>query len=152
MAAIFIKRGTRAQVDAAAGTGGLHEGELYLITDEDRVAVGTGTSTYTTFAKLSELGGGSSETTGTVTLDFGLGANEAQVTVTGQAGITPGSKVSLTVSADATSTSHTANDHRYFLQFCSLTTGTPVAATGFTIYARSAHKLTGTWTIQYRWQ
>ena len=101
--------------------------------------------------KMSELGGSSGGNTGTATIDFGSGSNEAQVAVSGQTGILSTSRVVLTVSADATSTSHTASDHRYFLELCSLTSGTPVANTGFTIYARSVHKLTGTWTINYSW-
>jgi PHD/YefM family antitoxin component YafN of YafNO toxin-antitoxin module len=43
---IRIKRGTRAQLDAAAGTNALNEAEPYLITDEGRVAVGLNASTY----------------------------------------------------------------------------------------------------------
>lgn len=46
MALIRVKRGTRTQLDAAAGGGQLHEGELYLVTDEDRLAVGTATGSY----------------------------------------------------------------------------------------------------------
>lgn len=53
-----IKRGTRAQLDAAATAGGLKVGEPYLITDESRFAVGLTTSTYEVFAKSSEAGGG----------------------------------------------------------------------------------------------
>lgn len=46
MALIQFKRGTRAQIDAAAGANQLAVGEPYLITDEGRVAVGTGAATY----------------------------------------------------------------------------------------------------------
>lgn len=46
MAQILIKRGTRANLDTAAGASGLTLGEPYLVTDENRVAVGTGVSTY----------------------------------------------------------------------------------------------------------
>lgn len=43
---IRIKRGTRAQINAAAGASGLFQGEPYLITDENRLAVGLSTTTY----------------------------------------------------------------------------------------------------------
>ena len=46
MALIRFKRGTRAQIDAAAGSNGLHAGEPYLFTDEGVVAVGTGVDGY----------------------------------------------------------------------------------------------------------
>lgn len=46
MALIRLKRGTRAQLQSAANGGELHEGEPYYVTDEERVAVGTGTSGY----------------------------------------------------------------------------------------------------------
>lgn len=46
-----IKRGTRAQLNAAAAAGGLKAGEPYLITDENRIAIGLSTTGYETFAK-----------------------------------------------------------------------------------------------------
>jgi hypothetical protein len=52
MALIRAKRGTRAQIDAAATGGTLNEGEPYLIADEDRLAVGTGASDYAESAML----------------------------------------------------------------------------------------------------
>jgi hypothetical protein len=88
--------------------------------------------------------------TGIATLDFGAGSNEAQVTVLVPL-ITATSKAESWVMGDDTSTDHTASDHRYFPVFASLTCGTPVDSTGFTIYARSIHKLTGTWTVRYVW-
>lgn len=45
MATIRIKRGTRAQVTAAAGSNALQQGEPYLITDAARLAIGTGSNT-----------------------------------------------------------------------------------------------------------
>ena len=50
MTAIRIKRGTRAQLDSAAGASQLVAGEPYLITDEDRMAVGTSATAYETYA------------------------------------------------------------------------------------------------------
>ena len=52
---IAIKRGTRAQLETAAGNGGLVTGEPYLITDEGRIAVGTGPETFVTYAKKNEV-------------------------------------------------------------------------------------------------
>lgn len=46
MPKVFIKRGTRSQINAAAGSAGLNAGELYLITDEGKLAVGTSASAY----------------------------------------------------------------------------------------------------------
>lgn len=43
---LLIKRGTRAQLAAAASGGLLHAGEPYLVTDEGRLAVGLTTTTY----------------------------------------------------------------------------------------------------------
>lgn len=88
---------------------------------------------------------------GTATIDFGAGDNEASVAVTGIGTISATSKAEAFVMADDSSSSHTANDHRYFGSLANLTCGTPTASTGFTIYARSIHKLTGTWTVRYVW-
>ena len=52
---IQIKRGTRAQIEAAKAAGQLRDGEPYLIIDENRLAVGTSTSGYSSFAKTEEL-------------------------------------------------------------------------------------------------
>ena len=51
MAKIQIKRGTRAQVNAAASASDLSPGELYLVTDENRLAIGLSTTTYAEAAK-----------------------------------------------------------------------------------------------------
>lgn len=50
-----LKRGTRAQIDAGVTGNLLNLGEPYLITDEGRIAVGTGSNSYATFAKSSEI-------------------------------------------------------------------------------------------------
>lgn len=94
-----------------------------------------------------------SSATGTATINFGAypGSNEASVAVTGQTAILATSKADAFVMADDTSSDHTAADHRYFEVFASLSCGTPTAGTGFTIYARSAEKLTGQWTLRWVW-
>lgn len=91
--------------------------------------------------------------TGTATIDFGAapGANETSVAVTGQASILTTSKCEAFVMGEDTSSDHTASDHRYFGTLAALTCGTPTLATGFTIYARSVHKLTGTWSVRWVW-
>ena len=66
MPRVQIKRGTRAQLDAAAGAGQLHAGEEYLITDEGRLAVGTSSTTYQAAAKQGEGGGGGGLTGGII--------------------------------------------------------------------------------------
>lgn len=94
-----------------------------------------------------------SSATGTATIDFGAypGSNEASVAVTGQAAILATSKADAFVMADDTSADHTADDHRYLEVFAALSCGTPTPGVGFTIYARSAQKLTGQWTIRWVW-
>lgn len=54
MPGLRIKRGTRSQIDTAAGSSGLAAGEPYLVTDEDRIAIGLGATTYASMAKLGE--------------------------------------------------------------------------------------------------
>jgi hypothetical protein len=90
---------------------------------------------------------------GTASINFGAfpGSNEASVAVTGQTSISATSKVEAFVMGDDTSTDHTEQDHRYLTMFAGLTCGTPVAATGFTIYARSTQKLQGTFTLRWVW-
>lgn len=57
MPSLAHKRGTRAQIDAAATSSGLKSGEVYLITDEARLTVGTAVNAHTPLAKQSEAGG-----------------------------------------------------------------------------------------------
>jgi hypothetical protein len=104
-------------------------------------------------AGTSGGGGGGSYTsgTGTATLDFGTGSNEASVTVTGLSGILSTAAVTVGIKADATSGTHTANDHKYVALFCAVMADTPIVSTGFTIYARSSHLLQGTFVVEYNW-
>lgn len=59
MPSLSHKRGTRAQIDAAAVANQLRTGEVYLITDEARLTVGTAINAHEPAAKQSEAGGGS---------------------------------------------------------------------------------------------
>ncbi len=90
---------------------------------------------------------------GTATLSFGAfpGTNEASVAVTGQASILATSKVESFIMADDTTADHTASDHRYAAALLGLTCGTPTAATGFTIYARSVDGLSGDYKVRWVW-
>lgn len=88
---------------------------------------------------------------GTATIDFGAGANEASVAVTGQTTISATSKVDVFIMADDTTGDHTASDHRYLAALAGFTCGTPTAATGFTIYATSMHVLVGTFAVRWVW-
>ena len=63
MATVRHARGTRTALDALASNNQLVPWQLYVISDESRVAVATSTSTYQTFAKEGEGGGGGGGTT-----------------------------------------------------------------------------------------
>ena len=54
MATLQIKRGSKAQVETAASANELLLGELYLLTDEGRLAIGTSVNTYESFIKQSD--------------------------------------------------------------------------------------------------
>jgi hypothetical protein len=90
---------------------------------------------------------------GSSEIDFGLfpGSNEASITVTGQTAITNVASIEAWIMADDTTIDHTTNDHRYFSALVGLTCGTPTSGQGFTIYARSIEKLTGTFKVRWVW-
>lgn len=90
---------------------------------------------------------------GTAIINFGGGggANEAVIAVGGQSTISATSKVEAYVMGDDTTSTHTANDHKYFSSLCGLTCGTPITGTGFSIYGRSFQKLTGSFTVRWVW-
>ena len=91
--------------------------------------------------------------TGTATLDFGgfPGTSEANVAITGLTTISATSKAEAFFMGDDTSSNHTADDHKYVAGFIGLTCSTPVAATGFTIYARALDSMQGQYTVRYVW-
>jgi len=90
---------------------------------------------------------------GTATINFGAhpGSNEASVAVTGQTGISATSKCEAWVMGDDSTADHTDNDHRYLPALAAFTCGTPTAGTGFTIYARSPHKMRGQYALRWVW-
>jgi hypothetical protein len=89
--------------------------------------------------------------TGIAILDFGTGANEASIAVIDQASILASSKAEAWIMGDDSTSDHGASDHRYFNAFAGLTCGTPTAGVGFTIYANSMHKISGTYQVRYVW-
>lgn len=91
---------------------------------------------------------------GSATLDFGTGegTNETSITVTGLTSITATAQLTAWVVASDTTSDHSASDHEYFAALVGLTCGTITPGDGFTIYARSLEKLTGTFTVRYSWQ
>ncbi len=58
MPSLVHKRGTRAQINNAAAINGLKAGEVYLISDEARLTVGTAANAHQAMAKQGEGGGG----------------------------------------------------------------------------------------------
>ncbi len=58
MPSLAHKRGTLAQIDAAALASTLKAGEIYLITDQGRLTVATATNAHVPHAKSSEASGG----------------------------------------------------------------------------------------------
>lgn len=90
--------------------------------------------------------------TGSAVIDFGAypGSNEASVTVTGQSTILSTTNVEAWLMAEP-ATGHTINDATYAALLIALTCGAPTAATGFTIYARSAEKMQGQFKVRWVW-
>lgn len=63
MATVRHARGTRAALNVLASNSQLVPWQLYVLSDESRVAVATSTSTYQALAKEGEGGGGGGGTT-----------------------------------------------------------------------------------------
>lgn len=88
--------------------------------------------------------------TGTAVLNFGSapGTNYVTTVVTGQAAIGTSSHVEAFLMADTTATH---NEVEHLLAGIKLTCGGIVAATGFTIYAFTDQRLTGTFNVHWVW-
>lgn len=88
--------------------------------------------------------------TGTATLNFGSapGTNFVSVAVIGQGSISGTSHVEAFMMGDSTAT-HNATEH--MLAPIKLTCGSVVAGTGFTIFASTEWRLTGTFTVRWVW-
>lgn len=87
---------------------------------------------------------------GTAVLDFGSapGTNIATTVVTGESTILTGSVVEAYLMADSTAT-HNAYEH--MILPITVTCGSVVAGTGFTITASSPLRLTGTFSVNWIW-
>ena len=159
---------TTGQWDAVTGqSGGLTAGHYYWLNQTTAGAITTtqpasgyiqcvGKAFSTTVMDVSvdiAVSATGSPVNGTVTVDFGAGpgANEASAAVTGQTNIAATNIARAFVVADDTTADHAANDHKYFAMLSTFTCDTPVAATGFNVYARSAEKLTGQFKVRWNW-
>jgi hypothetical protein len=97
MPSVQQPRGTRAALDALATAGTILPGQVYLITDEARLAVGLTASTYQAFLKSGE-GGGGSGAAGTVVLTVPPGSMGHTETLPAS-GVQVGSVLLLTLGA-----------------------------------------------------
>lgn len=90
--------------------------------------------------------------TGTAVVDFGAwpGSNEASVAVAGLSEILATDHAEAWFMAEP-SLDHTANDHAYAATLAALSCSTPTEYVGFTIHARSVHKLQGKFNVHYVW-
>jgi hypothetical protein len=88
--------------------------------------------------------------TGTAVVNFGAapGSSVASVAVTGQASIGSGSHCEAFLMGDSTAT-HNAEEHAFApIRFVCRDV---IAGTGFTIYATTELRLTGTFTVRWVW-
>lgn len=87
---------------------------------------------------------------GTATLNFGSvpGTNLVTVAVTGQTGISTGSGAEAYFMGDSTGTH---NDIEHLINDIQLTCSVPTAGVGFTIYALSTARYTGTFQVRWVW-
>lgn len=84
MPSLKIKRGTRAQLAAAATANALQQSELYHVTDEDRIDLGTGAGASVALATKAEVDGKVSATGGAASgLTLNDGYTEEVFAVTG---------------------------------------------------------------------
>lgn len=100
MPSVQIKRGTRAQLNSAKSASGLKVGELYLVTDDGRVAVGTAVDDYVDVGPpLIGLVGVNDQTGTTYTLVIGDAGKDVRCTNAGAITLTvpPNSSVAFRV-------------------------------------------------------
>jgi hypothetical protein len=82
-------------------------------------------------------------------VDFGTGATDAKLVVTGQAGILAGSFVSATLTATATA-SHSADEH--MVDGPIVMAGDIVPGVGFTVFASTRNtRLFGAYSVSWSW-
>lgn len=111
MPSLKIKRGTRAQIAAAATANALQQSELYHVTDENRIDLGTGAGASVALATKAEVDGKVSATGGAASgLTLNDGYTEEVFAVTGTAPAlspTNGSIQTWTLTGNATPTAGT---------------------------------------------
>jgi len=78
---ITVLRTTRAALNSNALAGNLLAGEPYLITDENRLAVGLSTTTYETYKKEAEGGGGGDIVNGGQSGAVSVGSTDSKATI-----------------------------------------------------------------------
>jgi hypothetical protein len=100
MPSIAHKRGTRAQIDAAASVNALRIGEVYLITDEARLTIGIGVNAHQPAAKQGEGGGAGLSGTATINVTTLGGATEWSQSVAA-AGVSVTNRIFLTLAPTA---------------------------------------------------
>jgi hypothetical protein len=129
-------------------------GEFGYETDTKTHKVGDGVTPWKSLAYYGvgpQGAAGTAGGAGRVVLNFGAlpGSNEASVVVSSPTVLTtsiPTSEVAAVATSD-----HTISDHTYAALFMQLTCGAPTAGVGFTIYARSTEKLSGTFNVNWSW-
>lgn len=90
---------------------------------------------------------------GIATLDFGAtpGSNYATIDITGQTDITSSASIRAFFNKNSTA-DHNEIEHEFLASEIALTTGDIVAGTGFTIYAYTSLRLTGTLKVNWEWR
>lgn len=116
--------------------------------DAQEITLGANlTMTGTTLAAAA----GGSGNFGVTTVDFGAfpGKTDATATVSGQASIVAGSSVRASI-RPAVTADHSADEHA--VEEIDLMAGNIVAATGFTVYAKTRNRrLYGQWSVAWNW-
>ena len=137
MPRVMHRRGTRAQVDSAATANGLTVGEIYLLSDEGRLTVGTATNVHQPLAKQSEAGAADAWSWQKLAADVSNGT----VTMASVTGLSFSAIANTTYLVDVVGT----------FQSAATTTGMALAldipsgsVSGQTIHPASATTLTGT--------
>lgn len=131
MPSLKIKRGTRAQLDAAAAANQLNQGEPYLITDEGLMAVGLSANTYEVFGRQSELALQVNRPTLIVDGSDGISQSLSAATWTKIAGGLSATPIEDTLSGwDGTNKRYVVQKSGLYLAACSV--GFTVGGTGIT--------------------
>jgi len=83
--------------------------------------------------------------------NFGHGSNETSINITGLSTISSTARIDAYIMADDFTIDHTADDHKYAALLFRVTASPAITGVGFTLYARSPHKMTGTFKVRYVW-